>query len=243
MHGYGLARSRTHPYLAERVGAAWRLHDAPRRDPRKYRREEWVAHGVEPEVLAQLAKQHSAGWYTICVVRSVDEDSGPIRQAYKELGFRLNTTEPFLHHPLTDLPVGGPTPIELVISKEQPDRLRALGGPKISPEAYEPGGRLRQYVAFDEEAPIGWVGSIEVHDGAGVMSTWCSDLFVVPEHRRRGIGRSLMARLLLDDRTSGARSSVLSASNAGARLYPGLGYEPIGELLNFTPIRPVRTGQ
>lgn len=245
VHGFGFVRSRTHPYVAERVGPAWVLRDAPRRDPKKYRREEWVACGVEPLALSELAREHARGRYALCVVRPEADDPMPIRQAYKALGYRLNTTEPFLWHRLADIPSGhtGVT-IEQVTTPEQAERLRSAGGPRPPAEGFGPGGRLRQYAALVEGVPVGWVASIAVRDdGSGTASTWCSDLYVAPEHRRRGVGRALMTRMLRDDRASGMVCSVLSASHAGALLYPRVGYELLGEFLMYTPVRRGRTAQ
>ena len=60
-------------------------------------------------------------------------------------------------------------------------------------------------------------------------------MYVNPRYRRRGIGRSMLAKMLRDDRAAGLRQSVLTASHTGAMLYPVVGYELIGELLLFTP--------
>jgi GNAT superfamily N-acetyltransferase len=240
VHGFGFVRSRTHPYLAERVGPAWVMRDAVRRDPKKYRTEEWVACGMEPAALARLAGEQARGRYALCVVRPEADDPAPIRQAYKALGYRLNTTEPFLWHRLADVPLPPTKPdlaIEQVTTPEQAERLLAAGGPKLPPEAFDPAGRLRQYVALLADVPVGWVASIAVRDGkGGAASTWCSDLYVAPDHRRRGIGRALMIRMLHDDRDQGMRCSVLSASHSGALLYPRVGYELLGELLVYTPV-------
>ena len=62
-------------------------------------------------------------------------------------------------------------------------------------------------------------------------------MFVEPDFRRRGIGKSLLLRMLRDDRAAGATLSVLLASHAGALLYPTVGYQEIGKLLLFTPRR------
>ncbi|WP_161605953.1 GNAT family N-acetyltransferase [Microlunatus speluncae] len=241
VRGFGFVRSRTHPYVAERVGLGWVIRDAPRRDPAKYRREEWVAHGLAPAELHELAERNTCGRYALCVVRSDDQDPDPIRLAYRDLGFRLGGAEPFLQHRLIDLPPRDRAiPIEQVTTQDQAERLRAAGGPRLPAEAFEPDGRLRQYLAVLDGTAVGWVASVEV---AGVgpatdqVATWCSEMFVAATHRRRGIGRALLARMLRDDRDRGAHCSVLSASQAGARLYPTVGYERLGELLVYTPAR------
>jgi predicted acetyltransferase len=89
---------------------------------------------------------------------------------------------------------------------------------------------MRQYVALDGDKPVGWVRSIVAGE-----ATWVSNMHVVPAYRRRGIGRSLLVRMLRDDRANGSAASVLLSSHTGALLYPRVGYEQIGELLLFTP--------
>jgi predicted acetyltransferase len=52
-------------------------------------------------------------------------------------------------------------------------------------------------------------------------------------HRGQCLARALMARLLADDRTSGARWSVLTASRMGEPLYARLGYRALGTIFIF----------
>ena len=68
----------------------------------------------------------------------------------------------------------------------------------------------------------------------GRMS-WCSNMYVKADYRRRGIGRALMAKMLRDDRKYGSQLAVLTASHTGALLYPRVGYREIGTLLVYTP--------
>ena len=67
--------------------------------------------------------------------------------------------------------------------------------------------------------------------------TWCANLYVKPDYRRRGIGRALMCQMLRDDLRHGSQLAVLAASHTGALLYPIVGYEQIGTLLSYTPSR------
>ena len=39
VRGYSAGRSRTFPYEVNRVGPAWLMRDAPRKNPREYRKE------------------------------------------------------------------------------------------------------------------------------------------------------------------------------------------------------------
>jgi GNAT superfamily N-acetyltransferase len=91
---------------------------------------------------------------------------------------------------------------------------------------------FRQYVALDGNEIVGRVRSV---DAAG--ATWCADMHVAQSHRRRGIGRALLGRMLRDDRARGSKCSVLTASHTGALLYPHMGYERIGTLFMFAPGR------
>ncbi len=52
---------------------------------------------------------------------------------------------------------------------------------------------------------------------------------------RRGIGKSLLARMLRDHREHGSTWSVPLSSHAGALLYPTVGYEMLGRLMLYTP--------
>jgi GNAT superfamily N-acetyltransferase len=92
---------------------------------------------------------------------------------------------------------------------------------------------FRQYVALDAEEIVGRVRSIDA-----IGATWCADMYVQPTHRRRGIGRALLARMLIDDRARRSKCSVLTASHTGELLYPRVGYERLGTLFMFAPRKP-----
>jgi len=47
VRGHSAGKSRTFSYEASRVGSLWVMRDAPRRNPRDYRKEEWIAHDVD----------------------------------------------------------------------------------------------------------------------------------------------------------------------------------------------------
>jgi ribosomal protein S18 acetylase RimI-like enzyme len=230
--GYAFTRSFTHPYLAERVGPLWALRDAPRRRAADYRREEWAAHGVEPAEVDRVARAGARGRFAICAVRALDEPAEPLRAAYRALGYRLTATEPVMEHALERLPpFEGPLPVERVLTPALADAVNeAAGQRQILPEHLAPGALLRQYAALDGDRPAGWVRSVVVGD-----ATWVSNMWVDPAYRRRGIGRSMLARMLHDDREHGIARSVLTASHTGALLYPRVGYSQIGELLLYMP--------
>jgi GNAT superfamily N-acetyltransferase len=232
--GYAFTRSFTHPYLAERVSRFWVVRDAPRRRAADYRREEWIAHGVEAAEVDRVARAQTRGRFAVCAIRAIDEPAEPLRAAFKALGYRLQATEPVMVHGLARIPpVDGPLPIERVTTRAMADALaKAAGSRQVLPEHLASDAPLRQYVALDGDRPVGWVRSIVVGD-----ATWVSNMYVEPAHRRRGVGRSLLVQLLDDDRRHGALRSVLTASHTGALLYPRVGFVSVGELLLYNPTR------
>lgn len=234
VRGFSVTRSFTHPYVAARVGPVWVVRDGPRRRADEYRREEWVAHGVGPSEVDRIARAHTRGRFAVCAIRTTEEPAGPLRDAFKARGYRLQTTEPFFVHRLRRIPrVAAPFPVRRVGTEAEADRLaKAVGRRQLLPEHLLPGSPIRQYFAHDGDRVIGWVKSITVGDRA-----WVSSMEVVPPYRRRGVATSLLARMLRDDRSAGLARSVLLASHAGALLYPRVGYEQIGELMMFTPGR------
>jgi GNAT superfamily N-acetyltransferase len=238
VRGFAFTRSFTHPYLPERVGDVWVVRDAPRKQAADYRREEWIAWGVDPAEVDRLARQNARGHYCVCAFRATDEEDATLRAAYKALGYRLGGTEPFMAHRLRRVrKVPGPCPIVRVTSADVADRLaKAARTRQVLPEHLSGNSALWQYVALEGGRPIGWVRSIVVPTARG-PAAWVSNMFVVPTRRRRGIGQAMLARMLRDDRRRGATRSVLLASHAGAMLYPRVGYESLGEILIYTPVR------
>jgi GNAT superfamily N-acetyltransferase len=233
--GFAFTRSFTHPYLAERVGLVWVVRDAPRKNPRDYRKEEWIAHGVGAAEVDRLARSHTRGRFAVCAIRGADEPDAPLRAAYKSLGYRLQTTEPFMIHRLKRIPrFACPVDVQRVTTRDLAERVAKAAESRqmLDEHVGRDDAPLRQYVALDGDAVVGWVRSIVVGD-----RTWVSNMHVLPTYRRRGIGRAMLAKLLRDDRDHGSRASVLLASHTGAKLYPVVGYEFIGELLLFTPRR------
>jgi GNAT superfamily N-acetyltransferase len=231
VHGFGFTRSFTHPYLAERVGPLWVMRDAPRKKG-DYRSEEWVAYGVAPEEVDRIARQQTRGRFALCVICGLDEPHAPQVAGYKALGYRLGTTEPLMTHSLDQIPLfDSPARVERVLTPDLAQRLaKAAGARQLLPEHLSADAPLRQYVAWVDGELVGWVRSIVVGD-----ATWCSNMYVRPEFRRRGIARAMLSRMLHDDCAGCAQTAVLLASHTGAKLYPVVGYEQIGTLLLFTP--------
>lgn len=209
------------------------MRDAPRKRG-NYRTEEWVAYGVAPSEIDRVARAQTRGRYTICAFCYKDESDEPLRAEFKELGYRLNATEPLMIHSLTQIPsFEAPAIIRRVTTQELADRVnKAARSRQILPEHLQNDAPLREYTALIDEEVVGWVSSIMAGN-----DTWCSNMYVKTEFRRRGIARAMLSQMLHDDRNAGAEQAVLLASHTGAKLYPVVGYEQIGTLLIYTPKR------
>jgi GNAT superfamily N-acetyltransferase len=234
VRGHSSGKSRTFPYEASRVGPLWVMRDAPRKNPRDYRKEEWIAHDIDARKVDAIARGHARGRFFVCAMVGEGEPDTPTRSAYKNLGYRLLATEGFFVQRLARIPrPASPVSIEQVRSSEVAARLGKVTRTRPIPEILlGEGAPFRQYVAFDGEDIVGRVRSVDA-----VGATWCADMYVNPSHRRRGIGQALLGTMLRDDRARGSKCSVLTASHTGALLYPRLGYERIGTLFMFVPKR------
>jgi GNAT superfamily N-acetyltransferase len=232
VRGHSAGRSRTFPYEVSRVGSLWVMRDAPRKNPRDYRKEEWIAHAVDPRETDAVARQHTRGHFFVCAMIAEGEPEELTRAAYKALGYRLLATEGFFVQRLKRIPNSSPrVSIERVRTSDLAAQLGKVTRTRpISNDLLADDAPFRQYVALDGEEIVGRVRSVNA-----VGATWCADMYVRPSHRRRGIGHALLSRMLRDDRSGGSKCSVLTASHTGALLYPRVGYERIGTLFMFVP--------
>jgi GNAT superfamily N-acetyltransferase len=234
VRGHSAGRSRTFPYEASHVGPLWVMRDAPRKNPRDYRKEDWIAYGVDATEVDAIVRRHTRGRFFICAMVKQGEPDQLTRTAYKSLGYRLLATEGFFVQRLKRVPKPSTfVSIERVRTRELATHLGRITRSRPIPDALLcHDAPFRQYVALDDNAIVGRVRSV---DAAG--ATWCADMYVDPSHRRRGIGQALLCRMLRDDRVGGSKCSVLTASHTGALLYPRVGYERIGTLYMFVPRR------
>jgi GNAT superfamily N-acetyltransferase len=169
----------------------------------------------------------------------MDESTESLRDAYKSLNYRLQTTEPLFIHDLKKIPrVKSPAIIVRVLTGELAEKLGEAQNMKpMKANELAKDAPIRQYAAVVDDQIVGWVSSISVG-----KRTWVSNLVVKHAFRRRGIGKALMAKMLRDDRAAGSIASALLASHAGAMLYPLVGYRQIGEMLVLNPPRRKRNG-
>jgi len=234
VRGFSLTKSRTHPYECVRVDGVWVMRDTERRRAADYRKEEWITYGGTPSVIDSRARQGTRGRFFVGAVCELGQSMEELRDEYKALGYRLIGTEPLFVHPLRRIPKAqAPVRLEQIKTKDLAERFgKATRTRPIAAEDLEGQAPFRQYVALDGDEIVGWVRSVVTG-----TSTWCSNMYVRPSHRRQGIGKALLGRMLRDDRAHGAKRSVLLSSHAGALLYPKVGYEQIGTLLMLAPRR------
>ena len=231
-----MQKSATHRYQFVRFGDVWMMRDAARKNPRYYRKEEWVAYGTPAANVDEIARQHTRGRFFVCAVRAMNDSEEELKASYKELGYRLLATEPLFVHRLKNIPrATSPAAIERVDNEEMAKNFgKASRSRPIPSEQLGENAAFRQYVAMEEDEIIGWVRSID----AG-SSNWVANMYVRPKSRRRGIGRALLCKMLRDDKQLGVKQSVLLSSHTGALVYPQVGYEQIGMLYIFAPRKPV----
>ena len=231
VRGFAFTRSFTHPYLPERIGGAWVVRDAPRRSG-AYRAEEWFVHDIAPQEVDALVRRHTRGRFAICAILATGQPDDDLRAGYKALGYRLRCTEPIMIHRLGRIPrLDCPATVQRVSTPALAEQLASVAGKRqILPEYIAKGSPMRQYVALIGPDIVGWVRSIVVG-----RHTWCSDMYVLPRHRRQGIAKALLSQMLRDDRAGGSTQAVLAASHTGALLYPHLGYEQIATLYLLSP--------
>lgn len=158
--GHSAGRSRTFPYEVSRVGPLWVMRDALRKNPCDYRKEEWIAHDVDPREVDAMARRHRRGRFFVCAMIAEGEPDGPTRTAYKTLGYRLLATEGFFMQPMKRIPK---PPSSVSIERVRtPDLAAQLGKitrtRPISNDLLRDDAPFRQYVALDggEGACAAW---------------------------------------------------------------------------------------
>lgn len=137
-------------------------------------------------------------------------------------------------HALKQIPtIQSPATITRVLTQELADAVakHAKYG-QILPEHLTDDAPIRLYAALIDDEVVGWVRSIVCKDGS-----WVSNMEVRPEFRRQKIASGLLVKMMRDDRKQGIKASTLTSSKAGAKLYTTLGYQPLGTLLLFTPLK------
>src|SRR6266480_1956594 len=85
VRGHSAGRSRTFPYEVSRAQSLWVMRDAPRRNSRDYRKEEWIAHDVDAREVDAIARRQTRGRFFVCAIVGDGESDEQTRSAYKSL--------------------------------------------------------------------------------------------------------------------------------------------------------------
>lgn len=95
-------------------------------------------------------------------------------------------------------------------------------------------GDAQLFLAFDGEIPVGsaTVSILEEYRRyvLDISSAWVNAVYVKPEYRRCGIGKTLMLLAIDWARTKGCRRIRLRSSDEGRLLYESLGFIPTAEM-------------
>jgi len=234
-YGYASSRSITHPCIVARPGPLWVVRDGLRKNPAKERNREYVAFDTSPKEVVRHIKRDGPRGFVVCAVHAGMVRDTKMEKAYKGLGMRYTLSEPFFVHRLNPVPRGNaPLPVRRVKKIKVAQLIAKAARSRQIDENDVPrdDAATRLYAAFEDAQPVGWVCSIRHKN-----TSWVSDLFVSNAHRGMGVGSAIMRVMLRDDVKRGIKHSVLTASRAGMGVYHRLGYEQIGLLQLFRPIR------
>jgi GNAT superfamily N-acetyltransferase len=230
VRGFSFTRSFTYPYEAVRVHGLWAMRDAPLRkgDPRM---QEIVAQGLTVNEALEALRAYAPPRHGFCFVADLVEDHESIKNQIKAAGYRLLRREPMFVCPTT---AGTPDPrVRRVLGAEDSEAVARGAGTKQIPDRFlTPDAEVRLYAAFENGEVQGYVRSNTVG-----LDAWTSNMVVLPEHRRKGLGTALLQTMLAEDAKRGVENSVLLSTILGSKLYPKVGYQQIGLLQLFTPKR------
>lgn len=234
VEGHCVGKSRTHPYEHGQIDNIWFMRDTPRKNPKDYRKEEWITLNTDPAKVHALAKNKTRGRYFICDLIPSGKDAEAPKAQFKSLGYRLLSTEPMFIHSLKRIPkIESPANVVHVADEALAAKIGKAAGAKPINSAYlKADSPFRQYAALLEGEPVGWVASIRT-----TQASWCWNMYVLEPHRRKGIGGALLEKMLRDLKKLKFEASVLLSSHAGALLYPKLGYEQVATLYMYAPKR------
>ncbi len=234
--GFSFTRSRTKPAEVAHFESMTIMRDVRHERP-DARNQELIFGNESVENASRILAEYAAPKHKLCWIVPPEVPDEDACAQVKALGYRLIAREGFFTFDHSDpLPTPTTDSVRRVISEEEHKILAKANGIKPLPKEWVLGEKpkLRRFAIDHDELPVGWVSSVDTVEEC----TWVSALWVNPEHRGKGYGFSLMAKMLADDRELGYRHSVLLASYAGARLYPHLGYKRIGTLYLASPMPP-----
>ena len=215
-----------------RIGRLSVVRDAPGRK-RPPRLQSIIITDVPADEAIKTIRSYEPTHWILCFINGMDANHESIKESYKAFGYRLNIRFPVFVRKITSQAPAAKVLAHRIRNLRTIDEISRLRRRKfLPPEAWQGDDPLmRVYSVVQDDQVIGWVESIR----ATKTSNWVSDMFVVPSHRGKGIGTSLLQSMLLDDHRHGVKNSALLSSSEGVKLYERAGYKQIGLMQIFAP--------
>jgi GNAT superfamily N-acetyltransferase len=233
---FAFVRSQVYPSEFVKLGSVFAVRDPL---PRKHapRGTQFFSVDKPAELVIATIKSHARGSYSLWDAVSEEKALGPAKMSYKRAGFRALRTERIMAARIEGRevqPYECPCKVKRVSTLLEIERIKSVSGSRpLRPEHLESDDSpIRCYYASNFDGPIGWATSVRTG-----VNAYVSGMYVRENFRRQGIGRAILDYLMRDDGRLGVEWSVLVANNMGAKLYPHLGYETLGFMQGFTPVR------
>jgi ribosomal protein S18 acetylase RimI-like enzyme len=193
--------------------------------------DDFFIHGCPPAQALEAVRAH--GPVPLHYLLVVDE--GPdILAAYEAGGYRLAFPEYLMGRSLENLPaLDSRHAVRVVHDADEAARVNdgdAEAEPWVRPANLDDPA-LRHYYLAVAGVTSARARNWQHSPGCGYVT----HVFTHPEHRRRGLGRTVMLHLLHDSAARGETASALVASEEGALLYDALGYTRLARLLVLEP--------
>lgn len=157
-------------------------------------------------------------------------DKKGIDARYEAAGCQLVSEEYLMWRPPEPVPVeDGPWQVQVVSRPGDIlflNMMEGAGGIRLS-DLRDP--LLRFYYVLDEGQPVGQARTARLAEDL----CWIANVQTVPSHRRRGVGRALMAHILGNSVREGLAMTMLLATAAGRRLYQNLAYRDLAPVSIF----------
>jgi GNAT superfamily N-acetyltransferase len=190
---------------------------------------EFFAYGCDPaEALAAVAASQPPPRHYLTVL----EDRPGLRDTIERGGFRLDDTETLMAFDLATAPLPAPEWEVSVLRRAEEAEWHNANDPQGTRWAL-PDNLADQRMAHYAIVRDGRLLARGRNFHLDAAHSYVSRVYTAGTHRGQGLAWALMARLLADDRASGARWSVLTASRMGEPLYARLGYRALGTILIF----------
>lgn len=223
--GFCTLKSRTHPYIPEKVVDLWVCKDGPgRKDLRKI---EVLSPNLGAKACVEQIHDLALGWHFVCEISPMDVDLARVKADYKSLGYRAMSTESMMVHDLKEIPEFTSDPAPRLVREKDFKAIK-----QVASHARMAENGTEKFCIWDESRDYGWVTNVPIGKAA-----WIGDLYVFDDVRGRGYGKALMSTILGAQKDQGFEQSVLLASSAGMNVYPKLRFTKIGTLQLFCPVK------